>query len=85
MHKVGDLVWYMDDRSTFAAYELGVGIVTQASTTAEQSGLLKGKGLQGRAIYRVHWQKRPVPPACTGWLFAHQLVSATKQKQLPKQ
>ena len=84
MHKVGDLVWYLDDWASVAKFELGVGIVTQSSTTAEQSGLLKGKA-KGRAIYRVHWQKRPVPSACTGWLFAYQLVSATKEKQLPKQ
>lgn len=76
MYKVGDLVWYRDEwaHAYFAAKkELGVGIVIQSSTTAEQSGLLKGKG-KGRAIYRIHWQNSPVLPACTGWLFAHQLV-----------
>ena len=78
MHKVGDLVY----REGYT--QQGVGIVTQSSTTAEQSKLLKGKG-KGRAIYRIRWQNSPVLPACTGWLFAHQLVSATKQKQLPKQ
>ena len=80
MYKVGDLVY----RVGYAQLQ-GVGIVTQSSTTAEQSKLLKGKGKKGRAIYRIRWQKSPALPACTGWLFAHQLVSATEEKQLPKQ
>lgn len=79
MFSVGDLVY----RVGYAQLQ-GVGIVAQTSTTAEQSKLLKGKG-KGRAIYRIHWQKSPSLPACTGWLFAHQLVSATEEKQLPKQ
>lgn len=79
MPSIGDLVYRV------GYTQQGVGIVTQTSTTAEQSGLLKGKGFKGRAIYRIHWQNSPVLPACTGWLFAHQLVSATKEKQLSKQ
>jgi len=79
MPSIGDLVYRV------GYTQQGVGIVTQSSTTAEQSGLLKGKG-KGRAIYRIRWQNSLVfLPACTGWLFAHQLVSATKEKQLPKQ
>ena len=79
MYKVGDLVYRA------GCTQQGVGIVAQSSTTAEQSGLLKGKYPKGRAIYRIRWQNSPVLPACTGWLFAYQLMSATKEKQLPKQ
>ena len=78
MFSVGDLVWY---KTAVAEKELGVGIVTQTSTTADAA---RGLPIR-RAIYRVHWQKSPVRHTQTGWLFAHQLVSATKEKQLPKQ